>query len=224
MHGARNSARSKEIGRIMSRSMKQRSCEVDEPSSSVYIASRSFIAGEFSLNFKRCRANSNSCMLSLRIDTSDGVSIPTFPLFPRGINLSSLSCRCRCSCKSRLYKLIPRDVTVASQRITTGQYPPRPPRGSWRFISAPRAYPRQPEARGACKYAIMSRVMRPGFATMTNDVRKLNRRLDAVSKGNAGETRRAEKYPPAELSWRFNFPASFIYARLASIGRQAGMS
>lgn len=85
----RNFARSKEIERIMSRSMKQRSCEVDEPSSSMYIASRSFIAGEFSLNFKRCRANSNSCMLSLRIDTSDGFDPPCPPLFPRDINLSS---------------------------------------------------------------------------------------------------------------------------------------
>lgn len=112
MHGTRirNFVTSKEIER-MSHSTKQHSCEVDEPSSSMYIASRSFIAGEFSLNFKWCRANSNSCMLSLRIDISSNFD-PHVPSFSAGYK--SLACRCRCSCKSRLYKLIPRGVTIAT--------------------------------------------------------------------------------------------------------------
>ena len=46
------------------------------------------------------------------------VSISHVPSYSADINLSS--CRCWCSCKSHLYKLIPRGVTVASQRITNG--------------------------------------------------------------------------------------------------------
>lgn len=144
----------------MSRSVKQRSCEVDEPSSSMYVASRSFIAGEFSLNFKRNveRIQIAACYRFESIPAA--ARSPTFPLplplFSMGYKSLLAVCRCRCSCKSRLYKLIPRGVTVASRRITNGPSPVRTVQLVTFYFRVELA---SRQARGPRKYAIMSRMM-----------------------------------------------------------------
>lgn len=54
---------------------------------------------------------------------------------------------------------------------------------------------------------------------MTNDVRKLNRRLDAASKENAGETGRGNTARRTQLTIQFS---DIIYLRAVNIHRQAG--
>lgn len=97
--------------------------QVDEPTRPIYVASRSFIAGEFSLNFKPCRAAGWSEFKQLRVIASNRYQwrfdAPRPPIFRRHKSPSPVR-RCRLALVNRrLYKLIPHGVNAfAGSEIT----------------------------------------------------------------------------------------------------------